>query len=91
MLIHDIMIRRLQKIFSVAKLDRVKEEISCLKLVFGVFVAIHVSLIAWLAQNYVRADRILIIAGLLGTLVLTNAIIWIIKTTYRRIEELEDL
>jgi len=35
--------------------DRIKEEIGWLKLVFGALVAVDVSLIAWLAQNYKAA------------------------------------
>jgi hypothetical protein len=35
--------------------DEIKEEIGWLKLIFAALIAIEVSLIAWLAQNYSSA------------------------------------
>jgi len=75
----------------VARVDRVKEEIGWLKLVFGVLVAVDASLIAWLAQNHNRADTSLVIAGFLATVVLTSVVVWVTRTVHRRIEELEEL
>jgi hypothetical protein len=46
-----------------SKIDRVKEEIGLLKLFLAGLIAIDVSLIAWLAQNYGRANRFLVLAG----------------------------
>jgi hypothetical protein len=75
----------------VSRVDRIKEELGWLKLVFGVLVAIDVSLLAWLAQNYSDADNILVVASLLATAVLTGVIVWLNRMAYRRIEELEGL
>ena len=74
-----------------SRIDRIKEEIGWLKLVFGVLVAIDVSLLAWLAQNYATANGVLVIAGLVATVVVTGAIVWVNRAAYRRIEELEEL
>lgn len=73
-----------------ARIDKIREEIGWLKLVFGVLVAIDVSLIAWLAQNYLHAAPILLAAGAFCTLMLTGVIIGLIRTVYRLIDELED-
>jgi len=76
---------------TMSRIDRIKEEIGWLKLVFGVLVAVDVSLLAWLAQNYAGANSVLLVAGLLATIVLTGAIVWVNRAAYRRIEELEEL
>ena len=52
-----------------AKVDRIKEEIGWLKLVFGILVAIDVSLVGWLAQHYATASRVIVLAAVLATAV----------------------
>lgn len=74
-----------------SRLDRNKEELGWLKVVFGVLAAIDVSLLAWLAQNYPDADSILVVAGVLATAGPTGVIVRMNRTAYRRIEELEGL
>lgn len=73
------------------RIDRIKEEIGWLKLVFGVLVAVDVSLLGWLAQNYASANSVLLLAGLVATIIITGAIVWVNRAAYRRIEELEEL
>jgi hypothetical protein len=46
-----------------AKIDRLKEEVGWLKVVFGVLVAIDVSVLGWLAQNYPTASRLLVLGA----------------------------
>lgn len=74
-----------------SKADRLKEEIGWLKLVFGALLAIDVSLVAWLAQNYATTDRVLVLAGLAATLILTGVVVAVNRLAYRRIEQLEDV
>ncbi|MEX2326803.1 MAG: hypothetical protein WD558_03660 [Pseudomonadales bacterium] len=74
-----------------SKLDRIKEEISWLKLVFGLLVAVDVSLIGWTANNYPVADIRLVLAALVVVIVTTAGIIHASKTVHRRIEDLEEL
>jgi len=71
--------------------DRLKEDIGPLKLFLAALIAIDISLIAWLAQNYGRADRYLVLTGTATTLIITGAGVWINRWTRRRIEQLEDL
>jgi len=42
-----------------SKSDRLKEELGWLKLVFAVLVAVDVSLVGWLAENYQTAAQCL--------------------------------
>jgi hypothetical protein len=74
-----------------SKADRLKEEIGWLKLVFGALLAVDVSLVAWLAQNYATADRVLVLGGFVATLILTGVVVWVNRLAYRRIEQLEDV
>jgi len=74
-----------------SRIDRIREEIGWLKLVFGVLVAVDVSLLGWLAQNYANANTVLLVVGLVAIVVLTGGIVWVNRAAYRRIEELEEL
>jgi heme/copper-type cytochrome/quinol oxidase subunit 4 len=74
-----------------ATADRVKEEIGLLKLFLAALIAIDVSLIAWLAQNYTRANRLLVLAAVATTLMIAAAAVWVSRLMYRRIQRLEDL
>jgi len=58
-----------------AKIDRLKEEIGWLKVVFGVLVAIDASLLGWLAQNYATASRLLVLAGMAVTVAVTFVVV----------------
>ena len=44
-----------------AHLDKVKEEIGWLKVIFAILIAADISLVAWLAQNHRKADPFLVI------------------------------
>ncbi len=74
-----------------AKIDRLKEEIGGLKVVFGVFVAVDASLLGWLAQNYGTASRLLVLAGTAVTIAVTFVIVRVNRLAYRRIEQLEEV
>ena len=73
-----------------AKIDRSKEEIGWLKLVFGVLVAIDVSLVGRLAQNYASANRFLLVSGVIATAVVTLGVVRINRVAYHRMRELEN-
>ncbi|MBI3060400.1 MAG: hypothetical protein HYY83_00230 [Deltaproteobacteria bacterium] len=71
-----------------AKIDRLKEEIGWLKLVFGLLIAIDVSLVGWLAQNYASSSWALVVAGVIATAVVTLGVVRINRIAYHRIKEL---
>jgi 4-hydroxybenzoate polyprenyltransferase len=74
-----------------AKIDKLKEEIGWLKVIFGVLVAIDATLLGWLAQNYTSAGRLLVLAGTAATVVLSFAVVRVNRLAYRRMEELEEV
>jgi len=73
-----------------SKADRFKEEIGWLKVAFGIAVAVAVSLVGWLAQNYETASLIVTIAAVIAVVVVTAVIVFVNHRAYHRIEELED-
>ena len=74
-----------------AKLDKLKEEIGWMKIIFGIFTAADISLVAWLVQNYDDTDTVLLVTAIIGIGLITGIIIWINKAAYSRIDKLEDL
>jgi len=75
----------------VSKAESLKEAIGWLKVMFGLLVAIDISLIAWLAQNYGKAPTLLLIMAWAGTMAAIVAIIWVCSAAYRRINDLKDV
>lgn len=74
-----------------AKLDKLKEEIGWMKIVFGILIAADISFVAWVAENYNKTDIFLLVICIIGIGVISGIILWINKAAYRRIDELEDL
>lgn len=73
-----------------SKIDKLKEEIGWLKVIFGILVATDISLIAWLVQNYGKASSIFIVVGAIAVLAVTVGVVWVNRTAYRKIDELEE-
>jgi len=74
-----------------SKVDGIREELGWLKVVFAVLVAIDVSLVAWVAQNYSAANGVLVVAAIVAVAVLTVVVVWVNRLAYRKIRELENL
>lgn len=74
-----------------SRADRIKEALGWLKVVFVALVAVDVSLIAWLAQNFRSADNVLAVLALVAVVCTTAAIIGVNHAAYKRIAELENL
>jgi len=74
-----------------SKADGIKEELGWLKVVFGVLVAVDVSLVAWVAQNFASPNRVLVWGAIFAVAVVTAGVVWINRLAYRRIRELEQL
>ena len=72
-----------------SKIDRIKEEIGWLKIVFAIFVATDVSLMAWLAQNYSDLSLVLMVCGFLGVVFVTSVVVWVNQAAIKRFKELE--
>ena len=76
---------------KMSKTERIREEIGWLKVALVIHATIDVSLVAWLAQNYATAERVLWIPGLIAVLVLTITVVWVNMVVLRRLKELENL
>jgi predicted MFS family arabinose efflux permease len=74
-----------------ATLDGAKEEVGWLKVLFAVCAAVDASLLAWLAQQYSKADTLLVVLAIVTAGVLTAYAVWMNAVAYRRIRELENL
>lgn len=74
-----------------SKADRLKEEIGWLKVVFAILIAIDVSLVGWLAQNYDNAPIFLQVVCSVAVFVITGGVVWVNRAAYRKIDELEEL
>lgn len=74
-----------------AYIDKLKEEIGWLKVVFTILIATDISLAAWVIQNYGKANRFLTIGGATAVFLITVIIIWMNRVAYRKIDKLEDL
>ena len=74
-----------------SKAERLKEEIGWLKVVFGIFVATDISMIAWLVQNVGQASSVLVLACVFAVAGVTFGVVRVNRIAYRKIDELEDL
>ena len=74
-----------------ARIDKLKEEIGWLKIIFAILMATDISLVAWGVQNYGKTSLLLLIVGAIGGLLITFAIVWVNRIAYRKINELEEL
>ena len=66
--------------------DSIKEELGWLKVLFGVMVAVDVSLVAWVAQNVGSPNRVLVWGAIFAVAVVTAGVVWINRLAYRRIK-----
>jgi len=74
-----------------SRVDKLKEEIGWLKVIFAILVAIGISLVGWLAQNHDDAPVFLQIFCLVAVFVVTGGVIWVSRSAYTKIDELEEL
>lgn len=74
-----------------AQIDKLKEEIGWLKVIFAILIATDISLIARLAQNYMKANPLFLKVGLTIAFLVTLVIVWINNVAYRKIDKLEEL
>ncbi len=76
-----------------SKIDKIKEQIAWLKVVFGILSAIDVSLIGWLVGNYDKPGikTIKIVLGSVIAVVIAFAIVYTNKKAMQKIDMLEEL
>ncbi len=74
-----------------ARIDKLKEEIGWLKVIFAILIATDISLIAWLIQSYGRVHLFLSIFGVFGALLIMFVIDRLDSIARQKMNELEDL
>ena len=74
-----------------AKIDKIKEQIGWLKVVFGMLFATDISLIAYLFNKIEVLATVKIFLVLLGLIFTTIAIFIVNKNAMKKIENLEEL
>ncbi|VFM96052.1 MAG: hypothetical protein BECKG1743D_GA0114223_101582 [Candidatus Kentron sp. G] len=74
-----------------SEIDKIKEEIGWLKVVFALLVVTDVSLIGWTAQNSHKASVSLLLLAAFTIVLVTWAIIEAIRHAYGKIKKLGDL
>jgi len=74
-----------------ARIDKLKEEIGWLKIMFGILTATDISLVAWLVQNYEKASQPFLVICAIVIFAVATIIVWINRSVYRKIDELEGL
>ena len=76
-----------------SRIERIKESLGWLKVVFGILSAIDVSLVGWIANNYDKIDineNKIYLASLIAVAI-AFAIIMINKKAIKKLDELEKL
>jgi hypothetical protein len=73
-----------------AKIDKIKEQIGWLKVVFGLLFATDISLIAYLFTSVEKLNLVQISLVLLGLLVVTFGILYTNKKAMNKIDSLEE-
>lgn len=72
-----------------ARLERIKQELGWLKVLFTVCIAIATSLTAWLAQHYPPTRLIVYSIGCGGVIVLVGILAAVLATIYDHLNEIE--
>lgn len=70
---------------------QIEQEIGWLKVVFAILSAIDVSLIAWVAQNYISVSFKLVIIVVILVSIITLVIVLVNKSVYKKIDKLGEL
>lgn len=73
------------------KIDKIKEQIGWLKVVFALLFATDLSLIAYLFNSLERLSGIKIILVLIGLFFVTLAMLYVNKVAMHKIDSLEEL
>ena len=73
------------------KIDKQKESIGYLKVIFSILVAIDVSLVAWIFKNATLLEDAQLIIPSVIVLLITIALIYVNKIILKKIDQLEEM
>lgn len=74
-----------------SQIDEIKEELGWLKVAFGVLIVTIVSVLGWIAQNMLTADKQVFVTAVLVLLLLIFITVKLNKFAYKKIRSLRDL
>ncbi|PHQ92801.1 MAG: hypothetical protein COB42_00230 [Sulfurimonas sp.] len=75
-----------------SRLERIKEELNWLKVLFALMVASDFSLLAWLVQNYFsNSETGLLLVGVFTIVAVTMILVVVSIVARKKIDELEEL
>ncbi len=70
---------------------RIEQEIGWYKILFTIFIAVDMSLLAWIAQNFKSIDTYLAILSIFAILLMSLSIIFVTRRVYKSLNRLEKL
>ena len=71
-------------------MNKTNEELACLRVACTLVLAVDVSIVGWMAQNYDKADWVLItVAGLIAV-ALSGLAAWAAGAIMRRLKDMEN-
>jgi hypothetical protein len=73
------------------KMDKQKESIGYLKVIFSILVAIDVSLVAWIFKSSILLDSKQLILPSVIVLFITFSLIYVNKIILKKIDQLEEM
>ena len=74
-----------------SKVDEIKEELGWLKVAFGVLIVTIVSVLGWMAQNMLNAEKLVLVTAVLVLILLISITVKLNKFAYKKIRSLRDL
>lgn len=83
--------RKRIKVLRVSKIDREKEFIGYLKVIFSIFVAVDLSLITWIYQKFDNITWISILLGFVLVCLISYLIVRLNAKILKKINDLEDI
>ena len=76
---------------NMSEIDKIKEEIGWLKIVFGLLLVTDISLVGWIARNISNIHTLLLSAAIIIVTLITSGIIVINQRVYSKLDDLGDL
>lgn len=74
-----------------SKESRIKEEISWYKIIFAIFTATDLSLIAWFVQNFEQSGFFILLLCAVSIIGITAMLMFINRKVFGRLDHLEEL
>ena len=76
---------------NMSEIDKIKEEIGWLKVVFGLLIVTDISLIGWIARNIFKIHSLVLVTAIIIVALITWIIMVINQRVYKALDDLGDL